>query len=419
MLKQVQVKGFKSLGDLRVDLAPLVVLFGPNAAGKSNLLDAIGLFSRLVTERTLADAFSPPLRGYPIEAFTLPEAGLEGLHAQREARMELGAVLSPLARNGPRPSGLAYRVGVRIVPATGALTVFDERLVRLKKDGSEQDLPRIECADGQLVVRRVGEQGQPRREPLGLNHTLVSNLQFTGDKYPDFDRLRGEIGSWRSYYLDPRVAMREAQPPREVTDIGSLGQWLAPFLFRLKESPEHSKRFQAVRRALHSAIPTLHSLDVDLDRARGVLDIRVVQDGTPFSSRVISEGTLRVLALCAIAVNPWAGSLVAFEEPENGVHCRRIEVIADLLHRMATEGGQQVVVTTHSPTLVAAMVRKQRLDSDAIRLLACHRDGRVTGVRPFDSSGRLFDDQEIAAGLRDDSEDALIEALLRRGWLDG
>jgi len=269
------------------------------------------------------------------------------------------------------------------------------------------------------VIRRVGETGQPRKENLGLNHTLVSNLQFTGDKYPDFDRLRQEVGSWRSYYLDPRVAMREAQPPREVTDIGPLGQWLAPFLYRLKETREHSKRFQAVRRALHSAIPTIESVDVDLDRARGTLDIRVVQDGTPFSSRVISEGTLRVLALCAIAVNPWTGSLVAFEEPENGVHPRRIEVIADLLHRMAAEGGPQVIVTTHSPTLVAAMVRKQRLEPDTIRLLACHRDGRVTAIRPFDSAGRMFDDAEIAASLKSDTEDGLVEAMLRRGWLDG
>jgi hypothetical protein len=57
----------------------LVVLFGPNAAGKSNLLEAILLFSRLVGERTLSEAFAEGIRGYPLEAFTLVEGGLEQL----------------------------------------------------------------------------------------------------------------------------------------------------------------------------------------------------------------------------------------------------------------------------------------------------------------------------------------------------
>lgn len=36
MLKQIQIQGFRSVAELRVDLGPLLVVFGPNAAGKSN-----------------------------------------------------------------------------------------------------------------------------------------------------------------------------------------------------------------------------------------------------------------------------------------------------------------------------------------------------------------------------------------------
>lgn len=41
MLQRLKVQGFKSLTDLEVDLPRLTVLFGPNAAGKSNLLEAV------------------------------------------------------------------------------------------------------------------------------------------------------------------------------------------------------------------------------------------------------------------------------------------------------------------------------------------------------------------------------------------
>src|SRR6476469_9282428 len=109
-----------------MELAPLVVLMGPNAAGKSNLLEAFLLLSRLVTEQTLAAAFEPPLRGYPLEAFSLPEKRLEGLLQQDRADLSLEAEVQPArVLERPLPEPLLYRVGVQIQPKTGALEVSD------------------------------------------------------------------------------------------------------------------------------------------------------------------------------------------------------------------------------------------------------------------------------------------------------
>ncbi len=421
MLTRLRVQGFKSLHDVDIELAPLVVLMGPNAAGKSNLLEALLLLSRFATEQTLAAALEPPLRGYPLEAFNLPEKGLEGLLQQDRAELVLEAKVQP-ARREP----LLYRVGVQIQPKTGALEVSDEYLVRLKKDGTAKQKPRIERSGESLIVRQLGETGHPRKEPLGLSHTLVSNRQFTGEhRYPDFDRLRRELSAWQTYYLDPRVSMREPQPPREVTDIGPRGEWIAPFLYRLKESEAHRKHFLAIGRALRSAIPTVEALDVDLDPRRGILDILITQDGTPYSSRVVSEGTLRVLALCCLAGNPWPGELIAFEEPENGVHPRRIEVVADLLGSIAERAERaerrrsQVVVTTHSPTLIAAMLQRAAAAPDLVKIFRCSQRGRATQVQAFVPTGPLFDDEEVRTSLSGPEDTALVEAMLLRGWLDG
>lgn len=429
MLTRFRVQGFKSLLDVELELAPLVVLMGPNAAGKSNLLEALLLLSRLATEQTLSAALAPPLRGYPLEAFSLPEGGLEALLQQKRADLTLEADLQPqpyrvaISGRDPitrRPEPLRYRVAVRMQPKTGELKIADEYLARLKRDRSInlKQTPRIELAGKTLLVRKVGEAGRPRQENVGLNHTLVSNRQFAGNQhYPDFDHLRRELSAWRTYYLDPRDAMREPQPPREVTEIGSRGEWIAPFLFRLKVSETHSKAFRAIGRALRSAIPTVDSLDVDLDPRRGTLDIVIRQDGTPYSSRVLSEGTLRVLALCCLAANPWRSELIAFEEPENGVHPRRIEVIADLLASMAAERKRQVVVTTHSPTLIAAMLQKARETPGHIKLFRCSQLGRATQVEPFQVTSPVFDDPEIRKSLSGPED--VVEAMLRRGWLDG
>lgn len=414
MLKKIHVRGFKSLFDVEVELAPLVVVLGPNAAGKSNFLESLFLLSRLVTERTLADAFEPPLRGYPAEAFSLPDDGLPGLLSQERAGLSLEVDLE--LPTGLKIPGLRYRIGVEIEPQTGVLGVTDEYLARLNQDGSLKKMDaRIESAEGHLLVRRLSEAGRPRHEELGLNHALASNLQFSGTtRYPEFDHLRTELSRWHTYYLDPRIAMREPQPPRQASDIGPRGELIAPFLHRLKERAKLEKYFAAIRRALRSAIPSIEDLDVDLDRTRGTLDIQISQDGTPYSSRVISERTLRVLALCAIAANPTPSSLIAFEEPENGVHPRRIEVIADLLASMAQPGHTQVVVTTHSPTLIGAMLRKSREQPNLIRLLQCTQEGRLTRLEPFEPAGPVFDSTEIRASASATSTSSSSSGPCRR-----
>lgn len=416
MIRRIHVKGFKSLVDIDVSLAPLTVLLGPNAVGKSNLLEALVLLSRVVTERTLAEAVDTPVRGYPLEAFTLPASGLPGLLAQERAALTIEADVLPA-----NAELLRYRVEVQIRPKTGTLTVANEYLARLKRDLTPKQKPRIERAGDHLVVRRRGEAGKPRQEELGLNHTLASNLQFSGEsRYPDFDRLRAELASWRMYFLDPRVAMRAPQPPKETIDIGIQGESIAPFLYRLKEG-EHHRYFKAIGRALHTAVPSIERLNVDLDPQRGTLDIQILQNGRPYSSRVISEGTLRVLGLCSIAGNPWSSSVIAFEEPENGVHPRRIEVIANLLASMveARKAKAQVIVTTHSPTFIAAMIRLSRKRPSLVSLLRCTQEGHQTRLAPFAPEGPLFHDSEIRRVLSGAEDADLVEGALLRGWLDG
>lgn len=418
MLRRIRVTGFKSLRKLDVTLAPVVVVFGPNATGKSNFLEAVLLLSRLVTQRTVADAFGPPLRGYPLEAFTLPKGGLPALLAQDTASLRLDAELEIKSGDNGRRGALRYAIEVEATPATGKLAVADESLLRLKADGTPKGKPRIERVGDHLSVRRLSEPGQPRQERLGLNHTLASNLQFSGEtRYPDFDLLRAEVEAWCSYYLDPATAMRSAQPPRDVMDVGSAGELLAPFLYRLRGDPALFKHFRGVERALKAAIPSIDALGVDLDRERGTIDTLVVERGIQYSARVISEGTLRVLALCAIAANPWKRSLIAFEEPENGVHPRRLEVIADLLLTLGDRA--QLLVTTHSPTLVSAMLRRQRSRPAHVTLMRCVQHGDATALTPFEDPEPLFQDGQIAEALSSGEDDRVMQQLLVRGWLDG
>lgn len=414
MLNRISIAGFKSLAKVQLELPRLAVLFGPNAAGKSNLLDAIQMLARAGTQRTLADALNDPIRGFPVEAFTLPSGGLPELIEAPTAQFSIEADLELPASSGKGVDRIRYRMGIDIDPDAGVLSLADEYLARLTQQWAAKGNARIETVDNEIHVRRSGGGGAPRHEPLQVNHTYLSDTRLSGASYPLFDAVRYELASWRTHYLDPQTAMRKGAPPREVSDIGVSGEYLAPFLYGLKIRREHE--FAAVRRALRAVIPAVTSFDVDLDTKRGTLDIQIDQDGTTFSSRVISEGTLRVLALCAISVTATRG-LIAFEEPENGVQPQRLDRVAQLLTSVARRGGAQLIITTHSPDLVAAMLSLARQDASHIGLYSVGREGRSTVVQRLKDPG-LWSDDAISELLTDPDDHDKVAAIVRRGWLD-
>jgi len=412
MLKRITINGYKSLRNIDVELGRLTVLFGPNASGKSNFIDGLQLLSRIASSRTLSDAMSEPLRGYPVEQFSFPSGGLASLLSQKTAEFSFQVDIE----TGQPVNRYLYRVKICIRPESGSLSVGDEYLAWLNKKGEVRGNPSIEKMADQIRIRRKSKPANPQRESVGLNYAVLSDIRFRGIEYRHIERCREELSNWRTYYLDPRVAMRSAMPPSDVRDIGPLGNAVAPFLYKLSTGSD--VYYKAIKRTLKSLIPRIEDLNVDLDKKRGVVDITIRQGGTDYSNRIISEGTLRVLSLCAIAANPWGGGLVAFEEPENGVHPRRLELIVDLLAAMALDQGRQVVVTTHSPLLCEAVLRKQKRYPDDIALMKVGYGAEGTTIKLFDAYGPLFSDQEIRSALSDGAEDGLFENLLLRGLID-
>ena len=373
MIRRVKIEGYKSLRQVELKLEPLTVIFGPNAAGKSNLFDALGLLSRMATSKTLRDAFDPRMhRGTPLEAFTYGPEGLEGLLARESARftieadVELSAAVVTSVENRirqlreglPERRGkqhrrhvvenyLRYRVTVEIMPASGVLRVVDEYLVALTSDGTENKrrAPFIERV-GQRLRLRMEKQARPSEHELGLDYTLVSS-QLYPPHYPHITAFREELSRWRFYYLEPDQ-MRAEAPIQEVAVMDRHGADLAPFYYTLKQ--QAPRKFQGLQKALTLLLPAVSGLDVR-PTPSGLLELEIQVNGARYSSRLISEGTLRVLGLLAITRPLAPISVVGYEEPENGVHPRRLKLIADLLIQAAHDTGIQFLVNTHSPIL--------------------------------------------------------------------
>jgi len=168
VLRRLSIRGFKSIRQAGpIELAPLTVLYGPNASGKSNLIDAVQLLSRLASERTIADALSEPIRGRPLEAFTMPEEGLPGLLAQPSSSLELEAEIEA------KDQRFRYRVEVAIHPRSGFLNVRDEFLAQAIIACPDPHIERWFLADPESLA-----------QTFGLRYD-VARLRQSGERPPE------------------------------------------------------------------------------------------------------------------------------------------------------------------------------------------------------------------------------------------
>jgi predicted ATPase len=132
--------------------------------------------------------------------------------------------------------------------------------------------------------------------------------------------------------------------------------------------------------------------------------LKVNEHGVDFTAKVLSEGTLRLLGLMAILNRENPATVVGFEEPENGVHPRRLKLIADLLCNASEY--KQVLVNTHSPVLPDHL-------QDA-HLVACSKQATSSVFRPLQVPG-LFRYPSLEEALEDEPS-TVSQRILRGDW---
>jgi predicted ATPase len=173
--------------------------------------------------------------------------------------------------------------------------------------------------------------------------------------------------------------MREDVPMAEIEAIGSRGENLAAFLNLIQAND--GGQMEAFNLSLKYLLPSIEHIDIDSTK-EGLLSLRVVENGLTYSSRIISEGTLRVLGLLA-ALHPMSPTtVIGYEEPENGVHPARLKLVADLFKNTQELHNKQIVVNTHSPVFPTYF--------DDQFLFVCKKDGANTNIISFKSEGPLF-----------------------------
>lgn len=295
MITRLEVDGFKSLRGFAIDLEPFTVLIGPNGAGKSNVLEAIGLLSRLYASAP-EDALKGG-RGRASDQFSRYRS-----EAVRE--MTFGVeTLEPDAYGDDGDAGifahrLRYDLTLSQVALRGIEHVKLEKRVRyILNEGDRWLLAHPEWAE---LAKESFAEDEARKQfefqPfLGLTEFGGMNLRESSDRIDS-----GKLAADGSNLPSVLASLSDDQLAEIRAELAGLVPGVANF--ELVESED------AYRVEFH------------------------MHDGDIVPARLISSGTLRVLALLtAIHSRQTWSSILCIEEPENGIYPGRLRRLIELL----------------------------------------------------------------------------------------
>ena len=409
MISLIEALNYRCLRYVRQELGAFHLLVGPNASGKTTFLDVLGFLHDLVTkgvefavESRSSNFYDLVWRqeGHPFELAveaTIPQSLCDSL--------ENSACTT-----------VRYVVAVRLDKTANRLEIAGEQA--LLKAGSEsqptpQHVPpetlleqRVLTSDGSLSPHFLfamyrGPEGRYVRAvrvrgPVPVMEILVPGSSLGG--LPDADFVP-PVSRWlraclsdgiERIQLDP-WALRTPSPPGQGTSIGFDGSNLPWAIAQLqRKSPE---RVEQWIKHLRTALPDLVGLTTierPEDRHR-YLSVEY-QDGLKLPSWMVSDGTLRLLALTLPAYLRDFRGILLVEEPENGVHPLAIETIYQSLSSVY-DG--QVLLATHCPLLVAVAKPSEVLcfskDSEgATQIVSGDRHPRLSDWRGEVDLGTLF-----------------------------
>ncbi len=397
-IERLHVRNYRALRDVRLDkLTPLTVFLGPNGSGKSTLFDVF-------------EFLAESLRG-----------GLRPAWDRRGRLKELRSRES----NGPVSFELSYRERPKTPLITYALEINEDDRGRpvvsretlkwkRKSFGHPFNFLDFSLGVGQVISGELPEESDQRRDATLASSDLlaVSTLGQLAEN-PRVVALRKFIESWYLSYLSSNDArgIPDAGPMERLTPTGDNLSNVVQYL-----SEAHPERLNEILRVLSERVPRLERVTAEpLADGRLLLLIKDAPFREPFLARFASDGTLKMLAYLILLYDPEPQPLLGIEEPENYLHPRLLEGLAEECRKVSVNS--QVLVSTHSPFFVNGLRPRElwALERDESGYTTAKRADTMPKINDFIEQGAklgaLWMEGHLSAG--DPLKNSRIEQVVR------
>ena len=351
----LRIENYRCLADVSLgkigygkgDFLPSLSCFiGPNGSGKSTLLDAFGF---------MADCLNQGV-----------ESACDQAHRGGFAKTRTQGSTDPIRfslyyRERPQARPITYTFSIDEMG--GVPVVIEERLQQRRK-GQKHGRPfsflKLQNGSGTVWAGQATEgEEEAVSEKVDLADVGLLAITTLGQlkEHPRIVGLRSYIDNWYLSYFLPDAA-RELPPAGAQKHLNRSGENLGNYVQYLQRA--HPDRFERVLERVVQRIPGIRSIDWQKS-FDGRLLLRFDEKGyvDPFFQNSMSDGTLKIFAYLMLLEDPSPSPFIGIEEPENGLYHKLLGRLARELYQYSKDGQTQVLVTTHSPHFVDALLPDQ------------------------------------------------------------
>ncbi|MBX2930106.1 MAG: ATP-binding protein [Saprospiraceae bacterium] len=376
MIRLIETKNFRSLRYISQPLSNFHVLTGANASGKTTFLDVISFIADLVMNG-VDYAITQRTQNYSDLTFAGKGGDIE-LAIEMEILPELA---SQLPDN--KFDRIRYEVRLGLHSETKEHAIHEERVVLLNSRMAHKqtngtmriNFPEYFEADHKLLnttynlkqykqIVKKQEGGNDNFYPetrkdsgggwipsfkLGIKKSALGNLPADVTKFPVSSWLKDFLSEGVQLFILDSLNIRRASPPGQARQFKPDGSNLPWVIEDLKKRDMNA--FRNWVEHIRTALPDVEEI-VTVERSddkHRYLKVRY-STGMEIPSWLVSDGTLRLLALTLPAYLPDFGGVYLIEEPENGIHPKAIETV---FQSLSSVYGAQILLASHSPVILS------------------------------------------------------------------
>lgn len=313
-IKNFTIDGFKSIRHLELELRQLNVLIGANGAGKSNLIGFFRLLNFL-------------------------ESGALQLHIGEQgganSSLRYGAKITPQLSstiNFETDKGF-NRYHMRLIHAAGDTLIFADEEIQYTKKNMPTDGPTISLGAGHK------ESG------------MIAKSADTGGVATTAKVIRTMMRDWQVFQFHDTSSTALIKQSMYVDDsyfLKANAGNLAPFLYQMRE--KKNEYYRRIVETIKLCAPFFDDFVLIPRDNNVILNWKENNSDMLFGPHQLSDGTLRMMAIVTLLLQPKLPSMIIIDEPELGLHPYAITVLAGLL-KSASERSQ-LLISTQSANLV-------------------------------------------------------------------
>ena len=339
-VQTLKIKNYKVFKDVDLtDIPNMAVFLGMNGVGKTTFFDIFGFLSDCLSKNVKAALAA---RGGFSEVISREQSGhIEFFIQFRQTEGD------PL---------ITYELAIGLDKRNQPVIVKEIVRFRRGQYGAPTKILDFAYGEGEAYVgefkTKEDLKNAPRREQK-LESSDILAIKGLG-QFKEFDvivALRKLIEDWyvSDFHIDDARQRSEAGYSENLSKKGENLANVATYIY-----DNHRSIFDDVLLKMSERVPGVSNVEASISDGFIILRFADGKFKNPFSSRFVSDGTIKMFAYLILLNDPKPHTLLCVEEPENQLYPKLLAVLAEEFRAYSDKGGQ-VFISTHSPDFLNAV----------------------------------------------------------------